>query len=110
MYSTLIVLSLGFIAVLLISRMLARRVEKHLGSRLGAVVHLPVAVVGAYYWIDVMLHRPSLFDDPFFYFWFFIIISQTALYCTKRRVRVALPADKSILFFARRRMQKHRGE
>lgn len=110
MNSTLIVLILGFIAVLLISLILARRVNKHAGGRYGALVHLLVAVVGVYYWADVMMHRRSLFTDPYFFFWLFIIISQTVLYLTKRRIRSESYTATSILFAKRRKVPNNRGK
>lgn len=88
MINVLIVLTVGFIAIQIISILFVRKVKKFLNERMASYIYLFVALAAAYYLFDVLLHTQHLYTDPFIYFWLSIVLTQLAFFLSKKGISV----------------------
>ncbi|MBN2412275.1 hypothetical protein JXQ31_11335 [candidate division KSB1 bacterium] len=78
--SDLLILFIGFIAIIIITRMIAGKISKHLSKKVSVFTYVLAGLLGIYYLLDVIFHSAEIFDNVYFYFWFLVIVVQAVFF------------------------------
>ena len=75
-YSEIFILVIGFIAITIISFIIAKRVKRYLSAKLSPYTFLIICLLGVYYIVDVSYQRGDVLTNYYFYFWLAVIVVQ----------------------------------
>jgi len=78
--SELLILFIGFIAITVITRIIAGKIRKHLSEKVSISIYVLVCLLGIYYLFDIVLHNVKILNNLYFYFWLLVIVVQ-AVFC-----------------------------
>jgi hypothetical protein len=80
-----ILLPAGFLAIIIISLLIDKRIAKHLSPLVGSYTYLFVAAVSLYYFFDAVVHSPNPIGNIYSYFWMTLFLLEVYLFLWKRR-------------------------
>ncbi len=78
--SDLLILFIGFITIIVITRMIAGKIRKYLSEKVSVFTYVLACLLGIYYLIDVILHSAKVFNNMYFYFWLLVVVVQAVFY------------------------------
>ncbi len=78
--SDLLILFIGLSAIIVITRMIAGKISKHLSEKVSVFTYVLAGLLGIYYLLDVVFHSDEILNNTYFYFWFLVIVVQAVFF------------------------------
>ena len=78
--SDLLLLVIGFIAIIVLTRSIAKKISKYFSEKVSVFTYILVCLLGIYYLVDAILHSDHVFNSMYFYFWSMVIVIQAVFF------------------------------
>ena len=64
----------AFIGIFVLSKLIAKQIEKISSKRIAGFTYIVIAVLAAYYLIELLFTKDSVLTSSFFYFWLLLVV------------------------------------